>query len=55
MFILTYVNCRFDVKNDGFLVEADFVAGWKRYASKPGGAMVVDRMKDLTGEDRVLL
>jgi hypothetical protein len=43
------------VKNEGFLDEADFIGGWKRYASKPGGALVVDRMKDLTGEDKVLL
>jgi hypothetical protein len=44
-----------DTQNDGFLTEQDFIKGWKAFANQSGGALIVDRMKELTGDDKVLL
>eukprot|EP00604_Paraphysomonas_vestita_P002618 CAMPEP_0174818500 /NCGR_PEP_ID=MMETSP1107-20130205/1172_1 /TAXON_ID=36770 /ORGANISM="Paraphysomonas vestita, Strain GFlagA" /LENGTH=1084 /DNA_ID=CAMNT_0016030393 /DNA_START=1357 /DNA_END=4611 /DNA_ORIENTATION=- len=46
---------RFDSQNEGYLTESDFIRGWQEFASQPGGAIILDRMKDLTGDDKVLL
>lgn len=46
---------RFDKQNEGFLTERDFILGWQEFAGQPGGAVILDRMKDLVGEDRMLL
>lgn len=46
---------RFDKHNEGFLTERDFILGWQEFANQPGGAVVLDRMKDLVGDDKMLL
>eukprot|EP00602_Paraphysomonas_sp_CaronLab_P002046 CAMPEP_0185025022 /NCGR_PEP_ID=MMETSP1103-20130426/8142_1 /TAXON_ID=36769 /ORGANISM="Paraphysomonas bandaiensis, Strain Caron Lab Isolate" /LENGTH=1076 /DNA_ID=CAMNT_0027558133 /DNA_START=70 /DNA_END=3300 /DNA_ORIENTATION=- len=46
---------KFDKQNDGFLSEEDFVKGWQELARQPGGAITVDKLKDLCGDDKVLL
>jgi hypothetical protein len=46
---------RFDKQNEGFLTEKDFILGWQEFARQPGGAAILDRMKDLVGEDKLLL
>lgn len=46
---------RFDVQNDGFLSREDWVEGWKDLGKQPGMAKIVNNMKNLIGENTLLM
>ena len=46
---------RFDVQNDGFLSDQDWVEGWRELGKQPGMAKIVNNMKNLIGENSWLM
>jgi hypothetical protein len=46
---------RFDVQNDGFLSEEDWIQGWRDLGRQPGMAKIVNQMKNLSGENTLLM
>mmetsp|Transcript_14187 Transcript_14187/g.26565 ORF Transcript_14187/g.26565 Transcript_14187/m.26565 type:complete len:1074 (+) Transcript_14187:43-3264(+) len=46
---------RFDVQNDGFLSEEDWIQGWRDLGKQPGMAKIVNQMKNLSGENTLLM
>mmetsp|Transcript_4950 Transcript_4950/g.5085 ORF Transcript_4950/g.5085 Transcript_4950/m.5085 type:complete len:1012 (-) Transcript_4950:261-3296(-) len=46
---------KFDANNNGALSSEDFIAGWRKIASEPGGERLLRKIKTLTSEDNVIL
>lgn len=46
---------RFDVQNDGFLSEEDWIQGWRDLGKQPGMAKIVNQMKNLGGKNNFLM
>jgi hypothetical protein len=50
---LIYILIRFDRKNNGFLVEDDFIQGWFQIASEPGREDVLKKLKSFVLEEGI--
>lgn len=50
-----YIFNRFDSRKNGALSESDFVIGWVNHSRENSSDLLLRRIKELVGEDNVLL